>query len=180
MIFGVLITLLLAVALVAGAMWTGVLPSPLARPFSTPEAADNAAGDVPCPPPDALPVAFGEISVNVYNGTTRGGLAATTGSQLAQHGVVIASQDNFPGGTYAGVARVVSGPTGLTAAYTVAALIPESVVSVDASRADATVDVVLGEGFEQVLAPDAAPIDPSVPLLAPAGCTPVSAPAAEG
>jgi hypothetical protein len=177
-IFGVLITLLVAVALVAGAMWTGVLPSPVARPFSTPEATD-AAEAVPCPPPDAMPVPFGEIAVNVYNGTRRAGLAATTGSQLAQFGVVVSSQANYPGGSYGGVAQVVAGPLGIPSAYTISALIPESVVTYEGSRSDATVDVVLGEAFESVLSPDASPVNPSIPLEAPAGCTPVTPPTAD-
>ncbi|MEE6273955.1 LytR C-terminal domain-containing protein [Georgenia sp. MJ206] len=177
-IFGVLITMLLAVALVAGAMWSGVLPSPVARPFSTPAPTEEAQAFSPCPPPDALPVPFGEITANVYNGTTRGGLAATTASQLSQFGVVISSEANNPGGRYSGTAQIVTGPIGITSAYTVAALIPDAVVALESDRTDQTVDVVLGDAFESVLTPETAAVDPTMPLEAPAGCTPVDAPTA--
>lgn len=173
-IFGVLITALIAVALLASAMWTGVLPSPVSRPFSTPAPTEQAAVEfAPCPPPDALPVPFGEITANVYNGTTRGGLAATTATQLTQVGVVVASQANYPGGNYSGVAQVVASPAGLVSAYTVAALIPDAVVTLEPDRADSTVDLVLGDAFESVLTPEAVAFDAAMPLEAPAGCTPV-------
>lgn len=172
--FGVLITGLLAVALLAAAMWGNVVPSPFARPFSSPEPTEATAPRVPCPPADALPAPFGEITANVYNATDRSGLAAQTASGLAQFGVAISQQTNY-GGTYEGVANIVTGPRGLQAAYTVAALIPGATVTLDA-RDDGVVDVVLGGAFDQVASPDTAPVDPQAPLTPPPGCAPVAVP----
>ncbi|TNC17525.1 LytR family transcriptional regulator [Georgenia sp. 311] len=174
LIFGILITAMVAVALVAAAMWGGVIPSPFARPFSSPEPTDAEAPAVPCPPADALPAPFPEINANVYNATDQSGLAARTARGLAQYGVVIAQESNY-GGSFEGVADIVAGPRGLQAAYTVAAIIPGSTVSLD-GRDDATVDVILGGAFSEVPAPEAAGFDPDEPLAPPPGCSPVTVP----
>ena len=169
-----LITGLLAVALLAAAMWGNVMPSPFSRPFSSPEPTEAAAQRVPCPPADALPAPFDEITTNVFNATDRSGLAAQTAGALSQFGIVVSQQTNY-GGTFAGVANIVSGPRGLRAAHTVAALIPGSTVTLD-GRDDGIVDVVLGSSFDQVTAAEAAPLDPESPLVPPPGCAPVAVP----
>ncbi|HLS75036.1 MAG TPA: LytR C-terminal domain-containing protein [Actinomycetaceae bacterium] len=174
LIFGILITALLAVALLAAAMWGNVIPSPFSRPFSSPEPTEAAAPRVPCPPPDALPAPFSEISANVLNSTDQSGLAASTAGGLAQHGVQISQQSNY-GGDIEGPATIVSGPRGLRAAYTVALLIPGSTVSLD-GRDDAVIDVILGGTFDQVLDPETAGVDPEAPLTPPPGCSPVPEP----
>ena len=174
LIFGILITALIAVALVAAAMWGNVIPSPFSRPFSSPAPTDAAAPAVPCPPADALPAPFSEITANVYNATDQNGLAARTASGLAQYGVVISQESNY-GGSFDGVASVVSGPRGLQAAYTVAAIIPGATVQLD-GRDDATVDVVLGGAFSEVPPPEAAGLDLEQPLAPPPGCSPVTVP----
>lgn len=174
LIFGIIITAMLAVALVAAAMWGNVIPSPFARPFSSPEPTDAASANVPCPPVDALPAPYSEITANVYNATDETGLAARTASGLAQYGVVISQEANY-GGNLEGVANIVSGPRGLQAAYTVAQIVPGSTVSLD-GRDDATIDVVLGGAFSEVPSPEETAIDPEQPLPPPPGCTPVPVP----
>ena len=165
------------VALLAAAMWGGVIPSPFSRPFSSPEPTEAAAPRVPCPPPDALPQPFSEISANVLNSTDQSGLAASTAGGLAQHGVQISQQSNY-GGDIDGPATIVSGPRGLRAAYTVAQLIPGSTVSLD-GRDDAVIDVILGGSFDQVLDPETAGFDAEAPLTPPPGCSPVPEPTEE-
>lgn len=174
LIFGILITALLAVALLAAAMWGNVIPSPFTRAFSAPEPTQAAAARVPCPPPDALPAPFPEISANVLNATDQSGLAASTAGGLAQHGVQISQQSNYAG-DIDGPATIISGPRGLQAAYTVALLIPGSTVTLD-GRDDEVIDVVLGGSFDQVLEPETAGLDPETPLTPPPGCTPVPEP----
>lgn len=174
LIFGILVTAMVAVALVAAAMWGNVIPSPFARPFSSPAPTDAASQSAPCPPPDSLPAPFGEITVNVLNATDQSGLAASTASGLAQYGVVISQEGNY-GGTLEGVATVVSGPRGLQAAYTVAELMAGATVTLD-GRDDATIDVVLGGAFSEVPLPEASTLDPEQPLTPPPGCTPVEIP----
>jgi hypothetical protein len=174
LVFGILITAMLAVALVAAAVWSNVIPSPFARPFSSPEPTEAATANAPCPPADALPAPFNEITANVFNATDQTGLAARTASGLAQFGVVISQEANYAG-SFEGVANVVSGPRGLQAAYTVVELLPGATVTLD-GRDDATIDVVLGGAFSEIPAPEAAPVDPEVPLTPPPGCTPVEVP----
>lgn len=165
---------MLAVALVAAAMWGNVVPSPFSRPFSSPAPTEAARSSVPCPPADALPAPYSEITANVYNATDETGLAARTASGLAQYGVVISQESNY-GGDLEGVANIVSGPRGLQAAYTVAQIVPGSTVTLD-GREDATIDVVLGGSFSEVPAPEETAIDPEQPLPPPPGCTPVTVP----
>ena len=175
-IFGALITVLLVVGLVAGLMWAGAVPAPFTRAFSSASPTEQQIV-TPCPPEGATPVAFSEVLANVYNGTDRGGLAGETGQALGQLGVVVNQQANWPQGAYAGAVQIVVGPLGVTAGYSVARIFPGAVVSLDSTRGDESVDVVLGEKYDKMLTPDQiAALDPSAPLEAPAGCTPVVAP----
>lgn len=174
LVFGILITAMVAVALVGAAVWSNVIPSPIARPFSSPAPTEAAVASAPCPPANALPAPFGEITANVYNATDQNGLAARTASGLAQLGVVISQEPNY-GGSFEGVADIVSGPRGLQAAYTVAEVMPGATVTLD-GRDDATIDVVLGGAFGEIPAPEAITLDPEQPLTPPPGCTPVPVP----
>lgn len=174
LIFGVLLTTLLAIALLAAAMWGSVIPSPFSRPFSSEAPTDAATSSVPCPPVNALPAPFSEISANVYNATGESGLAARTASGLAQFGVVVGHTANYSSSVN-GVARIVSGPHGLQAAYTLAAIIPGAEVALD-GREDEIVDVVVGSTFDGVPDPATTTIDAEQPLAVPAGCSPVTIP----
>lgn len=172
-IFGGLVTALLVIALIAGAIWTGLLPAPVTREFS---AEEETAGQLvqPCPPEGAVPVELSSVTANVYNGTDRAGLAAATGSALGALGVVVNQEANWPAGSYDGVVQVVSGPLGVTAAYSVARLFEGAVVALDSTRNDETVDVVLGQAYQSMLSPDqVATLDPAAPLTVPEDCTPV-------
>src|SRR5690606_6795790 len=84
--------------------------------------------------------------------------AGRTAGGLAQYGIVISQEANY-GGSFEGVANIVSGARGLQAAYTVAQLIPGSTVTLD-GREDATIDVVLGGAFSEIPEPESNPVDP--------------------
>jgi len=176
-IFGGLITILLVAALIAGAIWSGLLPAPFTRDFSR-EASTEAPVVQPCVPDGATAVPLGSITANVYNGTDTAGLAATTGEVLGGSGVLINQQANWPQGEYTGVVQIVTGPLGVTAGYSLARLFPEAVVTLD-GRSDESVDVVLGSGYTKMLSADEiAALDPEAALTSPEGCTPVTAPTA--
>lgn len=177
-IFGGLITILLVAALIAGAMWSGLLPAPFTREFSREESTEEQIVQ-PCLPEGAVAVPLGSITANVYNGTDTAGLAATTGEALGGAGVLINQQANWPQGAYEGVVQIVTGPLGVTAGYSLARLFPESVVTLD-TRTDESVDVVLGSGYTKMLSPDEiAALDPEAELTSPEGCAPVTTPSAE-
>lgn len=167
-IFGGLIAALLALALLGLAVWFGAVPSPMSVPFASPPP-ENGAVAQPCPPTDATPVPYGEITVNVYNGTTRGGLAAATAAELAGRGLQIGARANDPYGRYGGATLLRAGPDGLAHAYTVAAIFPDAVVQLDV-REDASVDVTLGSEYDAMRPPQEAELDPGQPIPAPADC----------
>lgn len=173
-IFGGLLTALLVIALLALSMWRGVVPSPFSRPFSTPDPDDVAVAMTPCPPTGATPVPFGEITANVYNSTNVSGLAGQTASALSDQGIVVPSSSNYSGEDYTGTAQIITGPRGVSAAYTVAALIADSQVVLDQLRNDETIDVVLGVDFDTALI-DASELDPEAEFEAPLDCVPVPA-----
>nr|KEP23806.1 hypothetical protein DA06_04510 [Georgenia sp. SUBG003] len=177
-IFGGLITILLVAALIAGAIWSGLLPAPFTRDFSREESPEDQVVQ-PCLPEGATAVPLGSITANVYNGTDTAGLAATTGEVLGGAGVLVNQQANWPQGEYAGVVQIVTGPLGVTAGYSLARLFPEAVVTLD-DRSDESVDVVLGSGYTKMLSADEiAGLDPEGALTSPEGCTPVTAPTSE-
>ncbi|WP_129337665.1 LytR C-terminal domain-containing protein [Cellulomonas endophytica] len=171
-VFGVLLAVLAVAGLGSAAVYTGALSmSFLDRPFSTPSAAPTeAAAAVACPPQGALPVPYGQIQVNVYNGTGRAGLAAATAAELAGRGFAVASTGNSD--SYAGTARVTAGASGVAAAYTLAAQVQDAVVVLDA-RADATVDLALGGAFGALVDPAAITLVADQPLVGPEGCVPL-------
>ncbi|UNX55212.1 LytR C-terminal domain-containing protein [Georgenia sp. TF02-10] len=172
-ILGGLVTVLLVVGLVALAMWTGLLPAPFSREFSAEEEETTAAVQ-PCPPPDAVPVELASVTANVYNGTDRPGLAGDTGNALTALGVVVNQTANWPDGSYPGTVQIVTGPAGVTAAYSVARVFPDAVVTLDSAREDESVDVVLGAGHQGMLSQEQVDqLDPAAPLVAPEGCQPV-------
>jgi hypothetical protein len=179
-IFGVLLAALALAGLGAAAVFTGSLDLPVfARGFASEPAPTSSQDPYPCPPAGALPVATNQINVKVFNATTRVGLAGVTSSALAERGFVIVSTENAPA-TYDGKARIIFGTAGVAQAYTLAAHIDGAVLVLDA-RPDATVDLALGSEFAEVNPVASVTLDPAVPLVAPAGCTPfdqVVAPAA--
>jgi ABC-type uncharacterized transport system permease subunit len=134
-----------------------------------------ASASVSCPPVTpasavALPAAK-TITVNVYNATTRAGLARSTSVLLVQRGFQIKSVANDPkNASVAGSAEVRYGPKGALAAKVVAAQVMGAALVPD-QRADATVDFVLGQGFTALATPAqvAANLKPK-PVAVPSGC----------
>ncbi|GAA4425413.1 LytR C-terminal domain-containing protein [Georgenia halophila] len=178
-VFGGLVTILLVVALVAGAMWTGLLPSPLAREFSSAEPTDEPIVR-PCLPEDATPMPLSSITANVYNGTDRPGLAGETSDALSVAGVLINQVANWPQGAYGGATQIVAGPLGVRAGYSLARVFPDAVVALESSREDKSVDVVLGAEYDGMLSEDEiANLDPDEQLVAPQDCEPVETPSPE-
>lgn len=177
-IFGTLVAALLVIGLLGGAVWSGVISSPIDVPINSGEAADAPAAVVPpCPPPETLPVAYAEISANVLNGTDEQQLAARTAAVLQDYGVQIGRQAN--GTPYGGVVQLTTGPLGVASAYTLAGVFSSAQIVLD-GREDATVDVLLGDGFDRVLDPADVTLDPAVAIPAPEGCKPVETPSVEG
>lgn len=161
---------LAVVLLLAGLNWLGVLPSPFNREFSrTPSGVE--AVTVTCPPPDATPVPFGDVTVNVFNGAGAEGLAGSTAEQLTALGFATGTVANWPEDSNV-PALIVAGPAGLAHAYTLALAVPDALVTAD-SRTDTSVDLVLGVNAPALVTPEvAATLPTDQTFVAPADCEP--------
>ena len=172
-IFGSLIVILGALVLAALGVFLNILPAPFDPDFTNTEAETETGPIVPCPADGAIPVEWAAITANVYNGTTRGGLAATTAQALRDTGVATATEGNYTGGSYDGTVLITTGIEGISSAYSIAPLFPEHEILYDGTKSDEVIDVVVGSKFEAMSA-DATPLDPETPLVGPEGCTPIS------
>ncbi len=171
-IFGVLLAGVALAGLGSALVYTGNMTVPfLDRGFSSPEPTTFVAADSPCPPAGALPVPYGDITVNVYNGTARPGLANTTAAALSSRGFVIASKGNAPE-RLDGAPVVQFGATSVAAAYTLAAHLDGALLVLD-DRADATVDLTVGSTFNRLVDASSVTLAADVPLAAPTTCTPL-------
>jgi LytR cell envelope-related transcriptional attenuator len=126
-----------------------------------------------CPPPSPAPtvVPAAQVTVNVYNGTERRGLAATVATELTRRQFRVGKVTNDPlKRKVPGLAEVRASVAGRDAARTLAAHVGE-VVAVPDQRKDASVDLVLGASFKALRAPAAAAaaLTPT-PAPRPSGC----------
>ncbi|MDQ2624686.1 MAG: LytR C-terminal domain-containing protein [Actinomycetota bacterium] len=172
-IFGGVLAGLAALGLGAAAVWTGSMDSPIEREWTTvSESPSDPVIAVPCVPADTLPVAYGDVAVNVFNATSKAGLAGSVADLLGQRGFEIASTDNFPI-KLRGVGRIGFGAQGVAAAYTLYAHVPGVALVYDA-RTDATVDLAVGSGYTQLEDLDLVPLAADEPLKPMNGCVPLA------
>ncbi|GAA2720542.1 LytR C-terminal domain-containing protein [Cellulomonas aerilata] len=171
-VFGVLIAALAVAGLGAVAVWTGGIEGPFSRPFTT-KAPTPGASVVPppCPPDGTLPVAYGQIQVQVLNATDRAGLAGDTAAALTARGFGVLATGNSPSPVL-GVARISFGAAGVPAAYTLAAHVQGASLVLD-NRQDATVDLAVGSEWVSLLDPGVVALDPNAPLVGQPGCLPL-------
>ena len=144
---GLVVTLVLLAAVGFGAWWFLVKPPP-----------PKDSGS-PCPTPSAVtraPVAAAApkaVRLNVYNSTSRRGLAAQVATQLRARGFVVVKVANDPLHRHVtGIAEIRHSDRGLAAARTVAAHVG-TVVDAPDTRKDASVDVVVGAGYVALRTP---------------------------
>lgn len=93
-----------------------------------------------------------KVNVNVFNSTSRPGLAGTVGQELLARKFVVGSVANTDA-NYQGAAAVVSGAAGQSAAFTVQRHLPGSDYFQD-SRKDGSVDVILAQQYSALTPPD--------------------------
>ncbi|MFJ5955864.1 LytR C-terminal domain-containing protein [Paenarthrobacter sp. NPDC092416] len=92
-----------------------------------------------------------QVTLNVFNATSRGGLARTIADQFTARGFKVGSVDNSDTG-YSGIGIVISGVKGEAAAFNVQRNLAGTDYFQD-NREDASVDVVLTPGFEGLVEP---------------------------
>ena len=94
-----------------------------------------------------------DITVNVYNATSRDGLAGKTASDVRERGFKVATVTNDPlQRSVPGTAEIRYGKSGAAKAKVVQGLVKGAKPVRDA-RTDASVDLVLGEKFTALTAP---------------------------
>ncbi len=109
--------------------------------------------------------------VNVYNATSKNGLAARTAAELRERGFVIGTVSNDPLGRKVAVAEVRYGPAGRTRVALVSPLGGKGTTTRADKRRDTSVDLVLGSSFS-TLAPSPKPTGPPMcpsPTARPSG-----------
>ncbi|HET9349083.1 MAG TPA: LytR C-terminal domain-containing protein [Arthrobacter sp.] len=92
------------------------------------------------------------INLNVFNSTSRPGLARSVADEFAARKFIVGAVSNTTS-SYRGIALVVSGAAGQSAAFTVQRNLPGSDYFQD-GRTDPSVDVILTGDFQQLANPD--------------------------
>ena len=118
-------------------------------------------------PNDVLPKPK-TVKLNVLNGSDRVGMATITADIFKSRGFKIAKVGNFTEYTVTSTVEIHHGPTGSDAAKLVAAYIKDSQL-VEDGRTNATVDVIVGQSFDNVLTTDEAQEVLSRPIASPSG-----------
>lgn len=152
-VFGTVSAIMAVLLLIAMLVWAGVMPFPFDRKFS--EAPDPNEVITPClPAGESDPVDLATINVNVYNSTTKTGLAGDVAGSLEKLDIAVSNADNWAGETLNEPARIRTGPTGVVAAYTLAQFVPDSVIQFNPDQTTDTLDVVLGDDWNGRLTTD--------------------------
>ena len=121
---------------------------------------------------EPFPVDPATTQIRVLNGTSRPGLAGATDTELKARGFVTIEVGNFRPTGVQGTARIRFGELGVAAAYTVAAHVADPVFVLD-RRTDATVDIIIGEEWNALVAVEEVQLAPTEPLANPTGCIPL-------
>lgn len=136
---------LIAAAIIAAlAILNGRLLVPAAEPAEEPVS--------PCPAATFDYTPHDRINLNVYNSTSRPGLAQSVADEFLARNFVVGAVANVDPG-YRGVAAVVSGAAGHPAAFTVQRNLPGSDYFQD-SRTDGSVDVILAQDYSALVPPE--------------------------
>jgi hypothetical protein len=112
----------------------------------------------PCPsglvPANVRMPERGQVTLNVYNGTRRSGVAEDIGEEFKNRGFVVAKMGQAPGNKVYNdeIAVINFGPQAVGAAALVSAyfLVDEARMNFDIKRKDALVDVIIGGQFQQL------------------------------
>lgn len=143
-IFGMAVVAVLAVPFA-----TGVVTLPFGSSFSL---SDEARAKIPPCPPSGKPIDLNRVKANIFNGSSRNGLAKETADKLKTFGVTVVNVGNAAE-SYAGSARITTGRKGLAEAFSLARALPDAEVRVDLSKGE-RVNVLLGEQFQGALSKD--------------------------
>lgn len=136
-------------ALITVGVLLGILAIGLGWAFIYSRGSTGSATPAPtCVPADQAAVSPAKVTLNVYNATSRAGLAASTAKEFTAQGYKVAKVANDPlKKTITGPAEIRFGPQGKVYAALVATSVGTGAIQAPDDRKDATVDVALGQGF---------------------------------
>ncbi|OKL48648.1 LytR C-terminal domain-containing protein [Boudabousia marimammalium] len=129
----------------------------------------------PCLPDTTNPVELDKLTVNVYNTTEQSGLAGTVAKQLKERKITVATVSNSSV-TVTGAAEIRTSVHSLQEAYTLAEMIPNSVVVLVRTdpKHPRQLSLLLGDDYDQIVEKEAYEgYDPDRFLNSPAECVPV-------
>jgi hypothetical protein len=142
------IILVVLVVVLAGAFYYAA--AYFNRPSTPGASSDCPTSDFTAGAPAALTA--GQVTVNVYNATNRAGLAAATAKDVKARGFVVGQVANDPlKKKIDAPAEVRFGPNGKAGSELVTKLVEGAVPTQD-TRADASVDLVIGNGYKALVA----------------------------
>ncbi|EAQ00576.1 putative membrane protein [Janibacter sp. HTCC2649] len=141
---------------------------------STGEAAPRSTSSA-CTPFNPKVATPANTTVNVYNATTKKGLAARTATELKRRGFTIGDVSNDPLKRKVAATEVRFGPSGKSRAQLLVPLGGKGTTQVADKRKSVTIDLVLGTSFT-TLAP--APSPTGKPMCASPSTVPTSTPSA--
>ncbi len=144
---GIVLVLLVGV-IAAGAVGAWAIMNGVVK---VPSAIASKAPSSLCPATTFDYVPNEAVTLNVFNATSRGGLAGTVGDQFTARGYKVASVDNSDT-AYSGIGVVVSGVKGQAAAFNIQRNLAGTDYFED-NREDESVDVILTPGFEGLVEP---------------------------
>ncbi|MFW5470800.1 LytR C-terminal domain-containing protein [Knoellia sp. CPCC 206435] len=140
------------------------------------DAAPAATDEAGCRPYDPKVPTPATTTVNVYNATTRSGLAARTANELRGRGYLIGEVSNDPlDRTVAGPAEVRFGPEGASRAKLLLPLGGKGTTQLADKRKGAVVDLVVGAKFTTLAPAPSASGPPMCPAPTSSGATPTPA-----
>ena len=147
-VFGSILATMSVLLLLSMLVWSGIIPVPFERKFS--EAPDPNRAITPCLPADpTTAVDLTTITVNVYNSTNRSGIGGEASSAFTNMGISVPNPAaNWSSSTLPEPARIITGPTGVVEAYTLAQYIPDSVISIKPDETTGVLTVVLGSAWD--------------------------------
>ncbi|ACL38699.1 conserved hypothetical protein [Pseudarthrobacter chlorophenolicus A6] len=140
------VVLVLLIGLIAAGIITAL--AIINGKFSIPSAEPAAKTVSACPAATFDYTPNQQVNLNVYNSTSRPGLAKSVADDFLARKFVVATVGNTEP-SYRGVAAVISGAAGQSAAFSVQRNLPGSDYFQD-SRTDGTVDVILSQDYRSL------------------------------
>lgn len=145
---GVVLVLLLGLIVAAVITAVAIMNGQIKIPTS--ERSEDPASACPTATFDYTP--NDKINLNVFNSTSRPGLARTVADEFLARKFIVGAVANTEAG-YRGIAAVVSGAAGQSAAFSVQRNLPGSDYFQD-GRTDASVDVIVAGDYKELAAAD--------------------------